>query len=291
MLIGHASIFERLKKDLDAGRFHHAQLFVGPQHVGKTHAALQLAIHMQEADENVIARKHILEGVDPDTLLFLDKGEVLPIKTVREIIERSTQSHHKPYLIVVIENIGRLKVESMNALLKTLEEPRPGVVFFLTANREEDILPTIRSRCHVTHFQTVPESELEAACDGHVYTAPLMHYAMGRPGKLHQLMHDSELFTVHQEIHQDVKQFLENPDTHAAFAMARKYEKHDQRQALLDILLHSLRGQMIRQDWPLVLNHLDPTVILDTIERSKRELSHNVNAKLLLENLLLPFAP
>lgn len=291
MIIGHKKILDQLKADAKSGRLHHAQLFVGPKHVGKARVALEMAIILQEVEENVILRKQILEGVDSDTLLFLDGGEGFSIKEVRGIIERVSQTHHKPYLVVVIENIGRMKVEAMNTLLKTLEEPAPGVIFFLTANSENDIIPTVRSRCQITHFTTVSDMILNEACEGNVYTEPLVMYAMGRPGKLKRLMADTEYFDAHQEIHSEISRFLENPLMHAGFILTRKYEKHELKQEMLDILLHRVRTLVLTRKQPLVLDHLDMTVVMDDIETVKQDLNANVNAKLLLENLLITFAP
>lgn len=276
---------------MSAGRLHHAQLFLGPEHVGKTKVATALTIEMQGASEDVILKKQILGGADADTLIFLDDGEVLPIQTIRDIIKRIGQTHNRPYLIVVIENIGRMKVETMNTLLKTLEEPPEGVVFFLTANCEEDIIPTIRSRARISHFHTVSDKLLRGACEGNVYEEQLVAFAMGRPGKLRRLIDDSEYFETHQEIYQDVNQFLENPNTHGAFQLVRKYENHDLQQEMLDILLHRVRTFALSAQRPEALLHLDLAQVMNGIEDTKYDLEKNVNTKLLLENLLLIFAP
>lgn len=291
MLIGHEKIYQRLKTEVDSGHLHHAQLFVGPEFVGKTKVALKLAVYMQGGEDNVIQKKQIMEGADSDTLLFLDDGNTLAIKTVREIIERIGQTHNRPFLIVVIENIGRMKIESMNALLKTLEEPPPGTVFFLTANREDDIIPTIRSRSRITQFHTVSDKLLRGECNGHVFEEQLTAFAMGRPGKLRRLIDDTEYFEAHREMYQNINRFLEAPSSHKAFSLVRKYEKNEMLQEMLDILLHRIRTYALSGQTPLVLEHLDFPSVMDNIESVKQDLNKNVNKKLLLENLFLPFAP
>ena len=167
MLVGHQLIVEKFKKDAASGTLHHAHLFVGPAHVGKTKTALTLAVTLQGVEDKVFEKKHLLEGMDSDTLLFLDAGEGLGIEDVRGIVERCNQGHQKPYLIVIIENLGRLKAEASNALLKTLEEPHEGALFLLTANQEDDVLPTIRSRTQVHAFQTLPDDEMKPLLEGH----------------------------------------------------------------------------------------------------------------------------
>lgn len=275
MFVGHQEIFADLKGAAEAGRLHHAQLFTGPEHVGKTKLALLLSVFLQEAEDQVILKKQILEGIHSDTLLFLDTGEGLSIEEVRGIVERSAQSHSSPYLIFVIENIGRMKVEAANALLKTLEEPGERVLFFLTANQDESVLPTIESRCHRVRFQTVPERGLKAMTAGHVFEDQLLFFAMGRPGKLKRLMDDAAYFEAHQTALQEVLGFLENPQTSRVFDLVRKYEGSEFLGEMLDILLRRTRT------WEL----------MERTEDSKKLLSENVNRKLVLENLLLSFVP
>jgi DNA polymerase-3 subunit delta' len=186
-------------------------------------------------------------------------------------------------LIFIIENLGRMKVEAANALLKTLEEPGEGVLFFLTANREEDVLPTIRSRCSITTFQTVPESELKEMTAGHVFEEQLLFFTLGRPGKLRRLLDEPDYLTAHQEVLQDVLQFMENPQTARAFDLVRKYEGHALRGEMLDILLQRTRTWALARRLPMAL--------LEQVEAAKDQLKANVNTKLVLENLLLPFVP
>lgn len=290
-LIGHDKLLTEMRRRYASGQLHHAQLFVGPAHVGKTRLALELAVHMQGLEDNVIARRHLMEGLDSDTLLYLDEGEILKIKEVRGMIERIGQSHQKPHLVVIIENLGRMKVETANALLKSLEEPGEGVQFFLTAHREEDILDTIRSRCQVNHVQTVPDAVLETACDGHIQTDELLRFAMGRPGKLKHLMEDPEYLAAHVHMHRELSAFLEAPTVPAAFKLSQNYEKHDLLAEMLDILLHRARTLALSPQRPASLSHLDFTSVVEEVEDAKVDIQSNVNKRLVLENLLLPFAP
>lgn len=291
MLVGHHSIYERLKRDSQVGRLHHAHLFIGPQHVGKTKTALNLATFLQGGEENVIVKRQLLEGLDSDTLLFLDDGESLPIETVRTMIERLNQGHSKPYLLVVIENLARLRPEAMNALLKILEEPHPGTLFFLTAHQEEDVLPTIRSRTQVHFFQTVPDEEMKVLLEGHPLGDRLLFFAMGRPGKLLRLKEDSAYLDAHEALLRDLSQFMDNPKTSGVFALVRKYESSDLVPELLDIVLRRNRAWLLSGSKPQVLSHLDLTRVLEQTEDAKMALRNNVNTKLLLENLFLTYIP
>lgn len=282
MLIGHQQLWNDFVAQVDAKKLHHAQLFLGPKGVGKTKFALELAAYLQGVSAHPVEKTQLFRGLDADTLLFLDEGEMLPIEKVRGMLARSGQSHARPYLIVILEDLGRLKVEAMNTLLKTLEEPGEDVFFFLTANKEEDVLPTIRSRCHMTPFNLVDEQSLKAACDGHVQTEALVSFAMGRPGKLRRLLEDSEYFALHQSMAQDAQLFLVNPRASQAFALVRKYENDPHTEELLDILLARARTYLLQgHHW---------TRFLERIEDAKADLKHNVNRRLVLENLFLTLA-
>lgn len=282
MIIGHELTFAQLKRDAETDRLAHAQLFIGPHHVGKTRMAMELAVILQGAADQPPLRKQILTGLDADTLLYLDTGENLSIVEIRAVRERANQSHARPYLVAVIENLGRMKPEAMNALLKTLEEPPAKTVFFLTAHREEDVLPTIRSRCHVTHFHTVGDPVLAAATES---SDPehLVMYAMGRPGKLVRLQKEPEYLELHRQLHQSVMEFLKKPTVPTAFQLSRDLENVEHLEEFLDILLHRTRTLAL-QGHPLA-DHLE------RIEQSKEDLRGNVNKKLVLETLLLSFAP
>lgn len=291
MLIGHKAIFDKLKKECDSGKLHHAQLFVGPKGVGKTHTAILMASYMQGGEQDVLLKKQIFEGLNQDTSLLLDNGEGLSIEEVRSVRERAGQSHFGKYLIVVIENIGRMKPEAMNALLKILEEPNPNTVFFLTANSEEDILPTIRSRCMVNRFQTVHDSLMREACNNHVQTENLLFFAMGRPGKLMRLMADNEYLEAHQSILADVSAFLSAINTPKAFEIARKYESSPFLPEFFDVLLRQVRGLIFKDKKNPAMQNLDIPAILEQIEDANQDINANTNTRLTLETLLLSFVP
>ncbi|QQR54421.1 AAA family ATPase [Candidatus Peregrinibacteria bacterium] len=289
-LLGHQRILEHLKSEAASGRLHHAHLFLGPEHVGKTKMALTLAVHLQGADEHGVAKKQLLEGLDADTLLFLDAGEGMGIEAVRGLIERSNQGHLKPYLVVVIENLARLRPEASTALLKTLEEPHPGLLFLLTAHQEEDVLPTLRSRAQVHVFQSLPDEEMTPLLEGNPLAERLLFFAMGRPGKLIRLMEDPAYLEIHETVLRDLDVFLERPTVAAAFALTRKYESSDFLPEFLDVLLRHCRTWLFKGP-PQALAHVQVTDVLDALEDAKLALRNNVNSKLLLDQLLLMFVP
>ena len=142
-------------------------------------------------------------------------------------------------------------------------------------------MPTLRSRCHVTAFQTVSDDLLRDVCGDNVYIDQLLFFAMGRPGKLRRLLDDKEYFEAHQEIFQDLAVFLEHPTTAGVFELGRKYEIHPLLEEMLDIFLRRVHS--------LARSHVLSMSRVEHIETCKQDLKGNVNRKLLLDNLLLPF--
>lgn len=289
MLFGHHDIFDALTREAQTGTLGHAYIFLGPESVGKTKTALELADYLQNPKKDPVVRQHILTGTDSDTLIFLDDGKVLPIKTIREIIERLHQSHERPYLVVILENLGRLKTESVNALLKSLEEPPDGVIFFLTAHRLEDVLPTLASRARTVRFHDVGDTELKEMTDGHPLSEDLLRFSMGKPGKLYKLMHDENYLKAHLEMKQILSEFLEAPTVAAALKIARDWEKHPELPELLDMLIQDTRRLAKSEQLAESLSSNELATILDQMITARYHLDHNVNKRLLLDNLLLAY--
>lgn len=277
-LIGHRQHWNRLSKEVDSDQLGHAQLFVGPKHVGKSTLALQLALRLQGVS-GVEADRH-LSGAEPDTKLYMDEGETLSIQSIREINQRATQSHQGQALVFVIENLERLRPEAMNALLKTLEEPLPGTTFFLTAHDERHVLDTIRSRCQETRFFTVDDESMATAFPGE---DELLSLAMGRPGFMKRLQSDEELRTQALDLAQALKDFLEQPSRLKALSLSQRPELEEQRELFLDILLSTARSCLRREG-----RHLEA---LDQLQELLSELPQHPHKALTTHRILSSFLP
>ncbi|MGE5557682.1 MAG: hypothetical protein ACM3WV_03630 [Bacillota bacterium] len=88
-----------------------------------------------------------MAGNHPDLIEIEPQGQSVKIQQVREMRRRIALRALEDSRAVVINEAGNLTEEAANALLTVLEEPPPGTVFFLTAPKAEDLLPTIISRC------------------------------------------------------------------------------------------------------------------------------------------------
>jgi DNA polymerase-3 subunit gamma/tau len=117
----------------------HALLFCGSRGTGKTTLA------------RIFAREI---GVSPVDLYEIDAASNRGIDDVRALREAvHTVPYESERKVYIIDEVHMLTKEAFNALLKTLEEPPPHVVFILATTEEDKLLDTIRSRCQVFNFR------------------------------------------------------------------------------------------------------------------------------------------
>jgi len=157
-----------LMRAREHGRVASAYLFDGPSGVGKERTALAFATDVVAGGDPHIA-KRIESGSHPDVRVFRprDEGkrniqvevlrtEILPLAQFAPFEAAST------FFIFPEADVSFpvFQPEAANALLKTLEEPRPNVHFILTSERPDSLLPTIRSRCQRVRFGRLPNAVL-----------------------------------------------------------------------------------------------------------------------------------
>ncbi len=177
---GHSSQIELFRKAVSGGRLSQAYLLAGESGIGKKLFAETLAAGLlcEQAPDPIDACgscpscKQVKANTHPDLLRVAcpeGKSEI-PIELLagsREKRGREGLCYEvslKPMVasrrIAIIDDVEKLNVASGNTLLKTLEEPPARAVFFLIVDRPEAVLPTIRSRCQLVRFHSLPESDL-----------------------------------------------------------------------------------------------------------------------------------
>lgn len=154
-----------LRRALAEDRVASAYLFEGPSGVGKERAARALATELV-ARRDPAAAARIAQGHHPDYRVFRPRDEGnrnLKVDTIRD--EVLPFSQFAPFeaagAMVVFPDADisfpEYHPEAANALLKTLEEPRPRITFVLLAARPDRLLTTIRSRCQRVAFAPLPD--------------------------------------------------------------------------------------------------------------------------------------
>jgi len=169
-LVGQQAIATTLANALRTGRIAPAYLFCGPRGTGKTSSARILArslncITSDAPTPEPCGHCEVCVAITAGNALDvieIDAASNTGVDNIRELIERSrfapVQARWKVY---VIDECHMLSTAAFNALLKTLEEPPPRVVFVLATTDPQRVLPTILSRCQRFDFRRIPLADLE----------------------------------------------------------------------------------------------------------------------------------
>ncbi len=180
-VIGQAHITRTLRNALASGRLVHAYLFTGPRGTGKTSVARILAKAVnctgegeKPCNECAMCRA-ITDGRALD-LIEIDAASNTGVDDVRDLREKIGFSPNEAaYKVYVIDEVHMLSRAAFNALLKTLEEPPPHVLFILATTESHKIPDTILSRCQRHDFRRVPLDDLvgklERICEAEGVTA------------------------------------------------------------------------------------------------------------------------
>ncbi len=162
-MIGQDHVSQTLHNALKSSRLHHALLFTGPRGVGKTSSARILAKNLKCPNaKNFVACNtcstcdEIAAGSSMD-VIEIDGASHNGVDAIRELRETvgymPSQGKHKVY---IVDEVHMLSVSAFNALLKTLEEPPPHVIFIFATTEPQKIPLTILSRVQRFDFRRIP---------------------------------------------------------------------------------------------------------------------------------------
>lgn len=169
-ILGQARPLSALRRAIDGGKLAHAYLFSGPEGVGKATTALALAAALncenardQGCGDCEPCRK-LAGGHHPDLMVLRPDGQFIKIDQVRELEQRlAFPPHEARYRLVLLDGAERLNASAANALLKAVEEPRPGTLFVLVTAAVHRVMPTLISRCQRLHFAPLQHDDVLAA--------------------------------------------------------------------------------------------------------------------------------
>lgn len=169
-LEGQSALVEAFLDRLSLGRIVHAYMIVGPEGSGKrTLAAYLSKAVLCEGKYSPCGQcrgcRLTLTDNHPDALAYGPEGRSLGVATVRKIIEDLSVRAYYGRRTVVIEDGEKMTSQAQNALLKILEEPPEGTVFFLLVRDANRMLPTIRSRCQLMRMGLLTPEQAAAVLE------------------------------------------------------------------------------------------------------------------------------
>lgn len=175
-VVGQETVVTTLKNAIKNQRLANAYLFCGSRGTGKTTLArvFAKALNCLQPDANgepctvCSSCKEIASGHSLD-VLEIDGASHRGIDDIRQINETVAYATSTGgYKIYIIDEVHMLTKEAFNALLKTLEEPPPRVLFFFATTEPHKVLPTILSRCQRFNLSRIPTElitkKLSAIC-------------------------------------------------------------------------------------------------------------------------------
>ncbi|MBA3438443.1 MAG: DNA polymerase III subunit gamma/tau [Pyrinomonadaceae bacterium] len=167
---GQEPITRTLRNAIEHNRLHHAYMFSGARGVGKTTTArlLSKALNCRRADrptstpcanlgeQTCASCREIAEGRSID-VLEIDAASHTGVDNVRESVINNVAiaPARDRYKVFIIDEVHMLSGAAFNALLKTLEEPPPRVVFIMATTEAHKVPDTILSRCQQFEFRTI----------------------------------------------------------------------------------------------------------------------------------------
>lgn len=235
-LVGQHEVQQTLTHALNNARLHHAYLFTGTRGVGKTTIARIIAACVN-CEQGVSAEpcgkcsscREIAEGRFID-LIEVDAASRTKVEDTRELLENVQYAPSRGrYKVYLIDEVHMLSTHSFNALLKTLEEPPPHILFLLATTDPQKLPVTILSRClqlnlrnmtpelTVKHLQSILDSENIPA------EAPaLWHLARAARGSMRDALTLLDQAISHgggQVLESSVISLLGVPDRHTVFSL------------------------------------------------------------------------
>jgi DNA polymerase-3 subunit gamma/tau len=164
---GQRHVIVTLRNALSTGRIAHAYIFSGPRGVGKTTTARLLAKAVNclspvdlNPDNACEICTEITEGrsFDVQEIDGASNRSVEDIRNLREAVRYAPVKGR--YKVYIIDEVHMLTKEAFNALLKTLEEPPPHILFIFATTELQKVPATILSRCQRFDFRRIPTGEI-----------------------------------------------------------------------------------------------------------------------------------
>jgi DNA polymerase III subunit delta' len=210
--IGHEAVRMRLSEMKD--RFPPSLIFAGPPGIGKKLVALEMARELTGDTRSLDLAQPVAQT---DNIYFVQPdGASIKIEQAREAMHFLSLGREGRKLIFIFDEAQALGPQAANALLKSIEEPPPGVHFIFLVPSSSMLLSTIRSRSQVVRFAPLSDEEVVrvvASVDSSLKLEPwMLEMSMGSPGAALELARgqgegESEIEVIQESLSQWLQAF------------------------------------------------------------------------------------
>ncbi|WP_427813735.1 DNA polymerase III subunit delta' [Enterococcus sp. 22-H-5-01] len=294
-------VFRQLQNSFEHGRLAHAYLFEGDQGTGKAALALWFTKHLfcLDLQDNMPCEKcnnclRINSREHPDVVEIEPDGQSIKVDQIRALQSELTKSgFESAKKVVIIHQAEKMNTNSANSLLKFLEEPPANFMIILETQSLGKILPTIRSRCQIIHFQGLSTQRLQARLEAEqipTKTASLLANLTNSYGKAVEISKD-EWFNEARDAVIQWFNYLEKNDSQAFIYVQKKLVKtlrdKQQQQLAFEMLAYYVkekRNQVIKQD-PAALDKYN--YLLEEVLLASQKLEANVSFQNIAEQITL----
>ncbi|MGC9324505.1 MAG: DNA polymerase III subunit gamma/tau [Desulfomonilia bacterium] len=166
-VVGQDQVTRVITNAIDMERLPHAFIFSGPRGVGKTSVAriLAKALNCEQGLSstpcNVCTRCEEITGSRAVDVFEIDAASHTGVDNIRDLIENSRYAPSiARYKVFIIDEVHMLSRSAFNALLKTLEEPPPHVIFIMATTELEKVPVTVLSRCQRYDFRRIAVDQI-----------------------------------------------------------------------------------------------------------------------------------
>lgn len=314
-IIGHRDQLEYLINQVKNENLSHSYLFEGVEGIGKKKVAMffsKLLLCKNPKDTPCGTCSSCIKfdsGNHPDFKLIEGENGTIKKSQIDEVVEGVKslpfESKYKVYLIRDSENMNR---ESMNGLLKTLEEPPAYMRIILTTSKINELLPTVISRCQLVKFYPL--------LTGEIFTYLKSRGVMENQGRLIanisngsiaraiELIEDEKLLEDREYLLNLLDKIIEGNNVLALTSTEFFEGKKDRVDEVLDIIILWFRDlaiyketknleliinrdkvDLLKRQSHLSFQHING--IIENVEYTKRNIKNNVNFPLSIELMLL----
>ena len=166
-VVGQEPIVTALQNQIASGRIGHAYLFTGTRGTGKTTCAkiFAKAINcLDHSSPDPCGECAACRGIDEGTVLDISEIDAASNNGVDDIRDLRDETAFLPtvcqYKVYIIDEVHMLSTSAFNALLKTMEEPPPHVIFILATTEVQKVPATILSRCQRYDFARITADKI-----------------------------------------------------------------------------------------------------------------------------------